>query len=127
MAAEDNDLIHQQCGLIVTIGTAWGSETVATAKANPQVRFALVDAADVRGTSNLLSIQFKAQEAAFLAGYLAAATTKTGTVGTFGAIPIPTVTRYMDGFAAGASTTTASTAPTSSWSATNPRCAPEPL
>ena len=96
-----NDLIHQQCGLIVTIGTAWGSETVATAKANPQVRFALVDAADVRGTSNLLSIQFKAQEAAFLAGYLAAATTKTGTVGTFGAIPIPTVTRYMDGFAAG--------------------------
>src|SRR4029077_7147112 len=39
--------------------------------------------------------------AAFLAGYLSAGVTRSGTVATFGAIPIPTVLPYMDGFAAG--------------------------
>ena len=96
-----NALVHQQCGLIVTIGTIVGSDTQATAKANPHVRFASTDAAGVHGTSNLLSIQFRPQEAAFLAGYLAAGVTKTGTVGTFGGIPIGTVTPFMDGYAAG--------------------------
>jgi basic membrane protein A len=44
---------------------------------------------------------FNTDEAAFLAGYAAAATTKTGKVGTFGGIQIPTVTAFMDGFALG--------------------------
>ncbi len=44
---------------------------------------------------------FQTDEAAFLAGYLAAGMTKTGTVGTFGGLPIPTVTIFMDGFARG--------------------------
>jgi len=41
---------------------------------------------------------FATDEAAFLAGYAAAGVTKTGTVGTFGGINIPTVTIFMDGF-----------------------------
>jgi basic membrane protein A len=85
----------------VTFGTIVGSDTVAAAKANPRQLFAVADAADVRGTSNLLSIEFRPDQAAFLAGYLAAGTTKTGKVGTFGGIPLPTVTSFMDGFAAG--------------------------
>jgi basic membrane protein A len=36
-----------------------------------------------------------------LAGYVAAGTTETGTVGTFGGLNIPTVTIFMDGFANG--------------------------
>ena len=44
---------------------------------------------------------FQTDEAAFLAGYLAAGMTKTGKVGTFGGLPIPTVTIFMDGFVRG--------------------------
>src|SRR5699024_3016457 len=40
-------------------------------------------------------------EAAYLAGYVAAATTDSGKVGTFGGIQIPSVTIFMDGFADG--------------------------
>jgi basic membrane protein A and related proteins len=41
---------------------------------------------------------FNTDEAAYLAGYLAAGMSKTGTVGTFGGINIPPVTIFMDGF-----------------------------
>lgn len=96
-----SELVKQRCGLIVTIGSIVGADTAAAAKANPQQRFASTDAADVQGTSNLLSIRFRPDQAAFLAGYLAADVTKTGRVGTFGGIPLGTVTPFMDGFAAG--------------------------
>ena len=46
-------------------------------------------------------LSFQTDEAAFLAGYLAAGMTKTGKVGTFGGIKIPTVTIFMKGFEAG--------------------------
>jgi basic membrane protein A len=95
------NLIKQRCGLIVTIGSIPGSDTVAAARANPKVRFAATDSAGVHGTSNLMSIEFRPDQAAFLAGYLAAGTTKTGKVATFGGIPLATVTPFMDGFAAG--------------------------
>ena len=45
---------------------------------------------------------FATDQAAFLAGYLAAGMTKTGVLGTFGGINIPTVTVFMDGFVHGA-------------------------
>jgi basic membrane protein A len=41
---------------------------------------------------------FATNEAAFMAGYLAAGMTQTGVVGTFGGINIPPVTGFMDGF-----------------------------
>jgi basic membrane protein A len=43
-------------------------------------------------------IMFDTVQAAFLGGYAAASYSKTGTVGTFGGIPIPAVTIFMDGF-----------------------------
>ncbi len=93
--------IRQRCGLIVTVGSVFESQVVGTAHANPGLRFASTDASNVRPTSNLLSIVFKPNQAAFLAGYLAAGLTKTHKVGTFGGIPLRTVTPFMDGFAAG--------------------------
>ena len=47
---------------------------------------------------NVLGQVFATDEAAFLAGYLAAGVSKSGVVGTFGGINIPTVTIFMDGF-----------------------------
>ncbi len=46
-------------------------------------------------------LTFSTDQAAFLAGYVAAAMTETGKVGTYGGINIPTVTIFMDGFQAG--------------------------
>ena len=51
---------------------------------------------------NVLGQVFSTDQAGFLAGYLAAGMTKTGKIGTFGGIQIPTVTVFMDGYAAGA-------------------------
>ena len=95
------DLVGQRCGLIVTIGSDVGQPTAAWAKANPSVDFAATDDDTIRGTSNLLSIVFRSEQASFLAGYLAAGMSKTHKVGTFGGIPIPSVTPFMNGFAAG--------------------------
>ena len=51
--------------------------------------------------ANVKPIVYDTAQAAFLAGYAAAATTKTGKVATYGGMNIPTVTIFMDGFADG--------------------------
>jgi basic membrane protein A and related proteins len=94
-------LIRQRCALIVSFGTVAEKDIVATARDNPHTRFASIDAASVQPTSNLMSIRFRPNQGAFLAGYEAAGLTKTGKVGTFGGLPIGTVTGFMDGFWAG--------------------------
>ncbi len=49
----------------------------------------------------MLGLTFSTDQAAFLAGYVAASMSKSGKLGTFGGIKIPTVTIFMDGFWAG--------------------------
>ncbi len=51
---------------------------------------------------NIKPLLYNTAEAAFLAGYAAADYTKTGKVGTYGGMPFPTVTIFMDGFKQGA-------------------------
>jgi basic membrane protein A len=91
----------QRCGLIVTVGGFMGPTTAEVAKRYPDVRFLTTDDDEVRHLDNLANVVFDIDQAAFLAGYLAAGVTKTGKVATFGGIPIPTVTPFMRGFAAG--------------------------
>jgi basic membrane protein A len=93
--------IAQKCDIIVTVGFLLGDATAAAAKANPMQRFSIVDFAYEPTIPNVLGQVFATDEGGFLAGYLAAGMTKTGTVGTFGGINIPTVTDFMDGFARG--------------------------
>jgi basic membrane protein A len=100
-------LLDEGCNIIVTVGFKLSAATLVAAKANPDVEFATVDDA-LDGNSdgmpdydNAKPILFNTAEAAFLAGYAAAATSKTGVVGTFGGIPIPPVTIFMDGFVDG--------------------------
>jgi len=90
----------QGCTLIVA--EALGPEGVVQgAQQHPQQRFAVVDPFEPPQLSNVLGVSFDVQQGAFLAGYLAAGTTKSGVVGTFGGIPVPTVFPFMNGFAAG--------------------------
>lgn len=101
------NLVAEGCDLIVTVGFLLAEATLAGAEANPDVNFAIIDDsldADFDGTvdvENGKPIVFDTAQAAFLAGYVAASYSKSGIVGTFGGIPIPPVTIFMDGFAGG--------------------------
>jgi basic membrane protein A and related proteins len=96
--------VQQKCGLIVTVGFLLGDATKASAKQNPSQKYSIVDFAyepkDVPN-NNVLGLTFSTDQAAFQAGYLAAAMSKTHKVGTFGGINLPTVTIFMDGFWSG--------------------------
>jgi basic membrane protein A len=96
-----NAFVEDECDLIITVGFLLGDATAAAAEANPDFNFAIVDFAYDPGYDNVLGLTFQTDQAAFLAGYLAAASTQTGKVGTFGGINIPPVTIFMDGFALG--------------------------
>jgi basic membrane protein A len=96
-----NAFIEEKCDLIVTVGFLLGDATKAAAEANTDVKFSIVDFAYDPAIPNVVGQVFATDEAAFLAGYLAAGMTKTGKVGTFGGLPIPTVTIFMDGFVRG--------------------------
>jgi basic membrane protein A len=109
-------MLTEKQDLIITVGFLLGVDTATAAKANPNQKFAIVDytypdcyPGAVEGKDcgsstdlpNVRGLAFQTDQAAFLAGYLAAGMTKTGTVGTFGGIQIPTVTIFMKGFQAG--------------------------
>ncbi|MFC6284960.1 BMP family protein [Nocardioides sp. GCM10027113] len=102
-----NAMVQQNCNVIATVGFLLGDSTLAAAKKNKNVDFAIVDFAyfDDKGENtapkNLKGLTFNTAEPAYLAGYLAAAKSETGVVGTFGGLNIPTVTIYMTGFVQG--------------------------
>jgi basic membrane protein A len=93
--------VQQKCGLIVTVGFLLGDATKASAKQNASQKYAIVDFAYDPPLKNVLGLTFATDQAAFQAGYLAAAVSKTHKVGTFGGINLPTVTIFMDGFWSG--------------------------
>jgi basic membrane protein A len=97
------DLVAQKCDLILVLrqGAASQSALIASARANPKQRYALLDPFEAPALPNVLGVAFDVDQSAFLAGYLAAGVSKTGTVATFGALPIPTIIPFMDGFAGG--------------------------
>ena len=96
-----NSFVDQGCDLIVTVGFLLGDATAVAAEANPDSKFTIVDFAYDPAIDNVKGLIFNTDEAAFLAGYVAAGTSATGTVGTFGGINIPPVTIFMDGFVRG--------------------------
>lgn len=93
--------IDEGCDIIVTVGFLLGDATAQAAEANPDQPFAIVDFGYDPVMENVLGLTFATDQAAFLAGYLAAGMTETGKVATYGGIEIPTVTIFMDGFLAG--------------------------
>lgn len=95
------EFISQKYEMVVTVGFMLADATADFARRNPNTKFAIVDYAYDKPMSNVLGLVFATDEAAFLAGYLAAGMTKTGVIGTFGGIAIPTVTIFMDGLEAG--------------------------
>lgn len=97
-----DSLVSQDCDLIIGVGFLLADALTTAAEAHPEIQFALVDSGfNAEGLTNAKPLLFNTQEAAFLAGYVAAGTSVTGTVATFGGIQIPAVSIFMDGFADG--------------------------
>jgi basic membrane protein A len=103
-----DSFIQQECDLIVTVGFLLGDATQASAEANPEQKFAIVDvdffdaeAGEDITFDNVKELTFKTDQAAFLAGYLSAGMTESGKLGTYGGINIPPVTIFMTGYEAG--------------------------
>jgi basic membrane protein A len=94
--------LDEGCDLIVTVGFLLGTATQEAAAANPDQLFEILDFAYDPAIPNVRGAVFGTTDAAFLAGYLAAGVTQTGTVATYGGIQIPCgVTCFMDGFVYG--------------------------
>jgi basic membrane protein A and related proteins len=105
-------MVREDCNIVTTAGFLLSDATYDAAKANKNVDFAIVDflyrpsygwlTADGKprppAPPNLRGLAFNTAQSSFLAGYLAAGMSETGTVGTFGGVEIPTVTIFMDGY-----------------------------
>jgi basic membrane protein A and related proteins len=96
-----DSMMQNDCDLIITVGFNLADATAAAAEGNPDQKFALIDSTVDPAMENVKPILFNTHEAAYLAGYLAAGITETGTVATYGGFPIPSVTIFMDGFVDG--------------------------
>jgi len=102
--------------LVFAIGSQLTAQTIEVATAFPDVSFAGVDQfynTEGDGFSgceesltcvvpNALGLQYPSEEAGYLAGIVAAMTTKTGTISTVGGIAIPRVDSWIAGFQQGA-------------------------
>jgi basic membrane protein A len=102
-----DQMISQGCEHIVTVGFALDAVTQENAPANPDITWTIVDVDFFDFTAdpptdvtfdNVQELTYQTDEAAFLAGYVAASVTQTGVVGTFGGANFPTVSIFMDGF-----------------------------
>jgi basic membrane protein A len=96
-----NQFLSSNCGIIVTVGFDMATATQNAAIKNPKQKFTIVDETYPKSYPNLLALHYDTNQDAFLGGYLAAAYSTSGKVGTFGGQNIPTVDIYMDGWAAG--------------------------
>ena len=102
-----DQMVSQGCEHIVTVGFALDAVTQENAPENPDITWTLVDVDMFDFTTdpptdivfdNVQELTYQTDEAAFLAGYVAASVTETGIVGTFGGANFPTVSIFMDGF-----------------------------
>jgi len=102
-----DQMVSQGCEHIVTVGFALDAVTQENAPANPDIDWTIVDVdffdfsadppTDVT-FDNVVELTYQTDEAAFLAGYVAASVSESGVVGTFGGANFPTVSIFMDGF-----------------------------
>ena len=103
-AANIQLLIDEGCKSLIVVGFSQGEAVVAATKANPDIAFAHVDSTwpDAAIPANFTGLDFQIDEASMLAGYLAATISESKKLGAFGGQPFAGVTRFMDGWLAGA-------------------------
>jgi basic membrane protein A len=86
--------------LIIGVGFAQAPIMELVAKDYPNIQFAIIDG--VSQLPNVASLVFKEHEGSYLAGIIAAKTTKTNILGFVGGMDIPLIHRFEKGYEAGA-------------------------
>ncbi|RMG82593.1 MAG: BMP family ABC transporter substrate-binding protein [Chloroflexi bacterium] len=100
--ANINTCLRDGFDVIITVGFALADATRAAAEANPEVYFIGVDQFFEEPLPNLVGLQFREDQAGFLAGAMAALVSETGTVAGVYGVDIPPVVRFRNGFEQGA-------------------------
>jgi basic membrane protein A len=108
------EFASQGYDLIIASGFLLGGATAEVAAEYPDLKFSIVDyqypdpfsvpegvVGHAECVPNIMGQIFKTDQAAYLAGYLAAGMSKTGKIGYFGGMKIPTVTIFGVGFEMG--------------------------
>src|SRR6202521_5359709 len=90
--------IDQKYDMVVTVGFLLADDTLAVAKANPTVKFAIVDNAYTGPPANLVGLTFREDQAGFLAGIVAAKMSTTGTIGGVYGLDIPAGHKNRGGY-----------------------------
>ncbi len=94
--------IAEGAALVLVLGFEFGDVIRDVAPTASEVEFLIVDQCIDRPPPNVHCATFKEYEAAFLVGATAASLSATGHVGVIGALDIPFLHRYTEGFALGA-------------------------
>jgi basic membrane protein A len=88
---------------IIAVGFRYARSVGKLAKANPHVKFAIVDDASPDSTGrNIENIMFAEHEGAFLAGVTAALKSRSGHIGILGGVKTDYLMSHVAGFTAGA-------------------------
>ncbi|KOS69404.1 CD4+ T-cell-stimulating antigen [Lysinibacillus contaminans] len=95
-----NALLRRDFNLVFGVGFMMADAIEAIALDNPEAKFALIDAE--AKADNVVSVLFKEQEGAFLAGVAAAKMSQSGKIGFVGGVDIPVINRFHAGFVEGA-------------------------
>jgi basic membrane protein A len=93
--------VSEGCNMIVGVGYNTTKTVESLAKANPDIKFAVIDDTLDGTYPNATSMVYETNQASYLGGYLAAGMSTTGTVGVYGNQPIPPVELYMTGYVQG--------------------------
>ncbi len=88
---------------VVAVGFAYAKSVGAAAKANPNVKFAIVDdASDDSKGSNVDQITFAEEQGSYLVGAAAALKSKANHIGFVGGVETALIKKFQAGYAAGA-------------------------
>ena len=93
-------LVDEGAGLVVGVGFLFGDAITATATADPDTSFAIIDS--VVDLPNVASLVFAENEGSFLVGAAAALKSQTGTVGFIGGVENDLIKKFEAGYTAGA-------------------------
>ena len=90
--------------VVIAVGFAMEDALKQVAAESPDVKFAIIDGNAPAGAANCVSLKFQEEQGSFLAGYVAAAVSKTKKIGFVGGMQIPLIEKFEAGYKAGAKT-----------------------
>lgn len=101
-AAAIRDYAQKGYDLVIAHGSQYGGSLKEIAKDFPKTAFAWGTSADTFGLPNVSSYEAHAEEGGYVMGMMAAAMSKSGSIGVVGPIEVGDAKLYVDGFVAGA-------------------------